>query len=151
MLTIKKILFPCDLSEHSILLLKYVMSLSEKYGSEVYVLHVVQDLKHWGTMYLNYDFLNVGETEVFHSAEKALNRFCKTYFHNCSNVHKRIVSGMPSTEILKAIKQYDIGLVVMGTHGYTGIEHTIFGSVTENVIKKSAVPVLVVNPYRQST
>jgi len=147
---IKRILFACDLTEYASKILHYVISLAEKYDSEIYVMHVVQDLKYCGNVYLHYDFLNVGETEIFHSAEKALTTFCQTYFHGCTHVHKKIVSGMPSTEIIKTIKEEAIDLVVMGSHGYTGIEHTIFGSVAENVMKKSTVPVLVVNPYRYS-
>ena len=41
-----------------------------------------------------------------------------------------------------------IDLVIVGTHGRKGVEHTIFGSVAENVVKKSPVPVLVINPYK---
>jgi hypothetical protein len=59
-----------------------------------------------------------------------------------------IVSGAPAQEILKAIEVHAIDLVIMGTHGYKGLQHTIFGSVAENVVKKSPIPVLVVNPYK---
>ena len=51
-------------------------------------------------------------------------------------------------EILKTIDSEGINLVIMGTHGRKGLDHTIFGSVAENVMKKSPVPVLVINPYK---
>lgn len=66
---------------------------------------------------------------------------------SCPNFQKKIVSGDPAGEILKTIESDGIDMVIMGTHGRKGLEHTIFGSVAENVVKKSPVPVLVVNPY----
>ena len=48
----------------------------------------------------------------------------------------------------KTIESEAIDLVVMGTHGYKGLEHAIFGSVAEKVVKNSAVPVLTINPYK---
>jgi nucleotide-binding universal stress UspA family protein len=59
-----------------------------------------------------------------------------------------IVSGDPATKILASIEPEGIDLVVLGTHGRRGLEHTIFGSVAENVVKQSPVPVLVVNPHK---
>ena len=50
MIEIKKILFPLDLTENSSKILPYVLSLSEKYNSHVYLLHVVQDLNKWGKL-----------------------------------------------------------------------------------------------------
>ena len=64
------------------------------------------------------------------------------------NFKRRIASGDPVTEILKTIESEGIDLVIMGTHGRKGLEHTMFGSVAENVVKKSPVPVLIVNPYK---
>ena len=51
-------------------------------------------------------------------------------------------------EILKTIESETIDLVIMGTHGRKGLEHVFFGSVAENVVKKSPVPVLTINPYK---
>jgi nucleotide-binding universal stress UspA family protein len=59
-----------------------------------------------------------------------------------------VVSGDAATEIVKTIEAEGADLVVTGTHGRKGMEHAIFGSVAENVVKKSPVPVLVVDPYK---
>ncbi len=77
-----------------------------------------------------------------------MNKVCEEQLQDCPNFQKRIVSGDPATAILKAIDSEGIDLVIMGTNGRKGLEHTIFGSVAENVVKKSPVPVLVVNPYK---
>ncbi|MBC2709827.1 MAG: universal stress protein [Desulfosarcina sp.] len=61
---------------------------------------------------------------------------------------KKVVSGDAADEILKVLEAEDIDLVIMGTHGRKGLEHVIFGSVAEKVVKKSPVPVLSINPYK---
>jgi nucleotide-binding universal stress UspA family protein len=76
-----------------------------------------------------------------------MDRICEEKLQGCPNFQRRIVSGEPAVEILKTIESEGMDLVVMGTHGRKGLEHTIFGSVVENVVKKSPVPVLVINPY----
>jgi len=67
---------------------------------------------------------------------------------SCPNFQKRVVSGDTVDEILKVIESEDIDLLIMGTHGRKGLDHTIFGSVAEKVVKKSPSPVLVINPYK---
>ncbi|MCK4488259.1 MAG: universal stress protein [Desulfobacterales bacterium] len=148
MAEIKKILFPCDLTENSSKILPYVLSVSEKYNSMIYLLHVVQDLHRWGKVYIPHASMNTFQNEALEGAETALDRVCDEQLESCPNFQRRIVSGDPATEILKTIETEDIDLVVMGTHGRKGLEHTIFGSVAENVVKKSPVPVMTVNPYR---
>ena len=147
MVEIKKILFPCDFTENSTKVLPYVLSVAEKYNSTIYLLHVAQDLLKWGGFYIPHPSLNLFQKELLESAEKAMDRICEEQLEGCPNFQRTIVSGEPAVEILKTIESEGIDLVVMGTHGRKGLEHTVFGSVAENVVKKSPVPVLVVNPY----
>ncbi len=148
MVEIKKILFPCDLTENSSKILPYVVSVSEKYNSMIYLLHVIQDLLEWGGFYIPHISMNVYQKEALEYTEKAVDRVCREQLQGCPNFQRRIVSGDPATEILKTIESDGIDLVIMGTHGRKGLEHTFFVSVAENVVKKSPVPVLVINPYK---
>lgn len=145
---IKKILFPIDLTENSSKILPYVLSFSEKYNSMIYLLHVVQDLKRWGKAFIPHPSMDKLQKEALEWAEKALNKVCDEELQSCPNFQRRIVSGDAIDEILKTIESEDIDLVIMGSHGRKGLEHVIFGSVAENVVKKSPVPVLVINPYK---
>ena len=79
--------------------------------------------------------------------EKFMDKVCEQQLQGCPNFERRIRAGDPDVEILKTIESEDIDLVVMGTHGYKGLEHAIFGSAAEKVVQKSPVPVMVVNPY----
>jgi len=148
----KKILFPIDLTESSSRILPYVLSVSEKYDSTIYLLHVVADLQKWAKEYIShtapYASLDMFKKEALEGAEKAMDRVCEDQLQSCPNFQKRIISGDPATEILKAIETEDIDMVIMGTHGRKGLEHMILGSVAENVVKKSPVPVMTINPYK---
>jgi nucleotide-binding universal stress UspA family protein len=64
------------------------------------------------------------------------------------NQHKEKGPSEMAQEILKSIESEDIDLVIMGTHGRKGLEHVVFGSVAENVVKRSSAPVLTINPYK---
>ena len=152
MIEVKKILFPIDLTENSSKILPYVLSVSEKYNSTVYLLHVLEDIRLWYRVYIPdeapHASLNVFQKEVLDSAEKAMDKVCQEELQSCPSFQRRIISGDPTTEILKTIESEGIDLVIMGTHGRKRLEHAIFGSVAENVVKKSPVPVLTINPYK---
>ncbi len=149
MVEIKKILFPCDLMKNSSKILPYVLSVSEKYSSMIYLLHVVEGLSKWdGGFYDSRSSMDMYQKETHKRIERCMDRLCEEKLQSCPNFQRRIVSGDPTTEILKTIDSAGIDLVIMGTHGRKGLEDTIFGSVAENVMKKSSVPVLVINPYK---
>jgi nucleotide-binding universal stress UspA family protein len=148
MIKIKKILFPLDLTENSSKILTYVLSISEKYDSIVYLLHVVQDLNRWGKLYVPHPSMDKFQKEAIEVAKKSMDKVCEDQLQSCPNFQKRVVSGDTVDEILKVVESEDIDLLIMGTHGRKGLEHTIFGSVADNVVKKSPVPVLVINPYK---
>ena len=148
MIEIKHILFPCDFSENSSRILPYVLSLSKKYGAMIHLLHVLEDLLKWGGFYVPHPSLTQYQAELLKGAEEKMEEICEEKMQGCKAFKRIIISGDPAQEILKAIEVHAIDLVIMGTHGYKGLQHTIFGSVAENVVKKSPAPVLVINPYR---
>ena len=137
-----------DLTENSSKILPYVLSISEKYDSIIYLLHVVQDLNRWGKLYVPHPSMDKFQKEAIEVAKKAMDKVCENQLQSCPNFQKRVVSGDAVDEILKVVESEDIDLLIMGTHGRKGLEHTIFGSVANNVLKKSPVPVLVINPYK---
>ena len=147
---IKRIPFPVDFTENSSKIWPYVLSVSEKYDAEIYLLHVVVDFSQWG----GYDISDIGmgryqefQDEAFKDAEKTFERVCGEHLKGCPDFQKRILSGDPAKEIMKFIESEEIDMVIMGTHGRKGLEHVFFGSVAENVLRRSPVPVLVINPY----
>jgi len=149
MVKIQKILFPIDLTDNSSTVLPYVLSLSEKYGSEICLLHVVEDFAKWdGGIYIPHIPLDQYREDALKGAEKALDKVCEEKLKGCPRFQKKIAYGDPAQEILNAIESEDIDVVVMGTHGRKGLEHVIFGSVARKVVRRSSVPVFTVNPYK---
>ena len=69
-------------------------------------------------------------------------------FQRCANFQKTVVCGDADDDTLKVIESEGIELLIMGTHGRKGLEQVIFGIVAEKVVKKSPVPVLMINPYK---
>lgn len=148
MMEIKKILFPNDLSENASKIIPYVLSVAEAYNSEIYLFHVVHDLQKWGKVYVPHASMDLFQQEAVEAAEKEMDRVGKDEFQGYANLQRKVVSGDPAGEILRIIGSEGIDLVIMGTHGRKGLEHIVFGSVAENVVKKSPVPVMTINPYK---
>ena len=147
-IAIKKILFPIDLTENASRLLPWVFSLSEKYKSRIYLLHVVQDLNKWGKLYVPHPSMDTFQKEAIEAAKNALEVLCEEQLQRCPAFKTIVVSGDAAQEILKVIASEGIDLVIMGTHGRKGLEHVLFGSVAENVVKNAPVPVLSINPHK---
>jgi nucleotide-binding universal stress UspA family protein len=148
MTEMKKILFPYDLSESAREVIPYVRSLAEGFNSDIYLLHVIADLGKWGKVYIPHTSMDSFQKEASQTAEKAMEALCHEELKGCSVAQRKVISGDPATEILSALQADDIDLLIMGTHGRKGLEHAIFGSVAEEVVKKSAVPVMTVNPSK---
>ncbi len=146
MINIEKILFPCDLTENAAKILPYVLSIREKYHARIYLLFVVEDLP----LFHPIPYVSTGwdQEEILADAKNAVDLFCEEHLQGCPDFTKLIFSGDPAPAILKMIDSKNIDLVVMGSHGRKGLEETIFGSVAENVLKRSSAPVLTVNPYK---
>jgi nucleotide-binding universal stress UspA family protein len=142
------VLFPFDLSEQTSKIMPYVISVADSYNSRIYLLHVVHDLQRWGKVYIPHPSVNMLQKEATEAAERAVDRLCEEELGGRANVQRKVVSGDPTSEILRIIESEDIDLVIMGTHDRKGLENIIMGSVAENVVKQSAVPVMTINPHR---
>lgn len=148
MVEIKKILFPVDYIENSSKILPYVLSMAEKYESMIYLLHVVPNIDKWGVHYLPHPSMKTFQAEAMEGAKKAMEKLCNDQLKGCPNFKRLLVSGDPAIEILNMVEAEGIDLVIMGTHGRKGLEQVFFGSVAEKVVKKSPVPVFVINPHK---
>jgi nucleotide-binding universal stress UspA family protein len=144
----KQILFPVDLSEVSPKIAPYVIEMAEKFDAEIHLLFVARILQHFTSIYVPHPSVNKFETEVIEGAEKKLQEFMEEYFKDVP-CKAKVMLGDPAEETLNYVRSEGIDLVIMGTHGRKGLEHILFGSVAERVVKQSPVPVLTVNPYRK--
>jgi len=141
---VKKVLWPTDFSSTAEKALPYVTDLTQKYGAEIHVLYVIEDMAHHESWYGDFDRPRVDKLMEWadKSAKKRLDQVCEKYLNSCPLYIKHIAVGDPAQEILKLIDNEGVDLVVMASHGQKG--HFRFGSVTEKVMKHSPVPVTTI-------
>jgi nucleotide-binding universal stress UspA family protein len=141
---VKKVLWPTDFSSTAEKALPYVTDLTQKYGAEIHVLYVIEDMAHHESWYGDFDRPRVDKLMEWadKSAKKRLDQICEKYLDSCPLYIKHIAVGDPAQEILKLIDNEGVDLVVMASHGQKGTYR--FGSVTEKVMKNSPVPVTTI-------
>jgi nucleotide-binding universal stress UspA family protein len=138
MLDIHTILHPTDFSPHSEYALVLACALARDYGARLVVLHVVEQRP---LVYEGVVLPPAGE-ELLAAAQEELEQMQVPL--EISPVERRIVEGDPVTEILAAAESMTADLIVMGTHGRTGLRRLIMGSVAEQVARRASCPVLTI-------
>jgi nucleotide-binding universal stress UspA family protein len=133
------ILVPVDFEPASMKALNLAKDLAGKMGAEVVLLHVYQ-LPVYTYPGLEPTLLPGFHAEVSAAAARALEQLSA----RTGGLRALLREGDPASEILAAAGELKATLIVMGTHGRTGIAHLFLGSVAERVIRKSTVPVLTV-------
>lgn len=142
-----KILVPVDFSRHSLETLDFAFTLSDYCQPELLVLHVVAT----GEVET---FANLGgepgevlerrRSEALEHLEKEVETRTPAEAHN--TVSSRVVSGVPFKEICRVAEEQNCGLIVIGTHGRTGLYHLLIGSTAERVVQHASCPVLSRKP-----
>jgi len=148
MAQINNILYPVDFTEHHTKVLPLVKEMVQKLGANLHTLHVVEDLSHYSNFFVPHPSLDKMEDDIKAGAQKKMEQFVKEHFEGFEGVTADVVSGHPAAEIVKYALDHSIDLIITATHGRKGLEHAIFGSVAENVVRNSPVPVLSINPYK---
>lgn len=147
MVELKNILFPTDFSESAENASQYAISLAKKYGSRIYVIHVVEPFTYTTDFGLDY---SAQYREMEATAKKMLDEVVASIRKAGLDVEGVVVSGKPFLEITRFAKEEHVDLIVMATHGRTGIEHMLLGSVAERVVRKSPCPVLTIKKTVQA-
>lgn len=140
----KTILVAVDFSQSSEYAFQYALSLAKKYDGRLVIIHVVNEPAAFRTLYVPHISFEKLDQEIEESAQKMIEKFCRTQINDYSKYESFVVSGIPNDEIIKKAQEQSVDLIVMGTHGRTGIDHVLFGSTAEKVVRKSPVPVMTV-------
>lgn len=140
----KRILWPVDFSEAQERLLPWILYLLEKHQARLHLLHVTMDLEQCAGIYdmgpLQHSFME--------GAQGQMDRLCRGPLDGQPGLEAVVCCGDPVQKILEYVAAQEIDLIVVGTHGRKGLGHTIMGSVAENLVRQSPVPVLTINPHR---
>lgn len=149
MIEIGRVLCPIDFSDTSRHALEYAVVLARWYGSRVTVLHAcavpaaVPVAPYGGPAGIEPAVLSVPRRA---QVQQELERFVQPFLDPQVRVDLRLGDGLPIEEILRASTECQPDLIVLGTHGRSGFERLLLGSVTERVLRKAPCPVLTVPP-----
>jgi nucleotide-binding universal stress UspA family protein len=146
MLSLRTILHPTDYSEYSEFAFRLSCSLARDYGARLFLLHVIPS-----------PVLIGGGDPV---ACKIIEEFLDQQRQNLDRlrpqdpkveVARRLAEGDPVTEILRVAQEINCDMIIMGTHGSTGLKRLVMGSVAEGVTREAPCPVVIVKtPFLQA-
>jgi nucleotide-binding universal stress UspA family protein len=141
---ITDILVPTDFSEHAREALEYAAELAQRLGATLHIVHVVEPIIYpaeWGYSQVGLTEL---EQELTRMAQQEIAKLVEELRARGIPVRGEVLHGRASEQIVRYAHEHSIGLISMGTHGRSGLEHFLFGSTTERVLRKSPCPVLAV-------
>ena len=136
---LKKILAPIDFSEYSMEALRGAMELAKDLDGELHIVHVVAP--HFALLDKMRE--QARETLMVEEAEEELARIRKDDCGNSAKVVTQVMVGPPVPKLVEYATQQQIDLILLATHGRTGIEHLMIGSVAEKLVRYAPCSVLV--------
>ncbi|MFH1852233.1 MAG: universal stress protein [Candidatus Neomarinimicrobiota bacterium] len=140
---ISKILVTTDFSNYSRSAFPKAITLARQFDASILLLHVIQPVitpseYTWGIQPIEL------QHEHEQHCEQALQKLISDYFPDDLQVAGRIVHGIPFKEVIEISRSENVDLIIIATHGLSGLSHILFGSTAEKIVRKSACPVLVV-------
>ncbi|MDH3998310.1 MAG: universal stress protein, partial [Desulfuromonadales bacterium] len=140
MQTIKNILLATDFSEASDDAATHAMTLAQLTGAHLHVLHVISELEEHQRVMVPREAFQTLQQEIEIQTIKELERFCAGKA-DCVSSTSHAVIGKPYRAIVDTAEKIGVDMIVMGTHGRTGVEHVLVGSTAERVVRHSTIPV----------
>jgi len=156
----KRILCPVDMSPFSQAAIKLGVKFAQSTGATLYLLHVIDnpfdDLYMSPITQADPALLDLYKDEpakraqimtaTLQHSQVLLKQFCHEWVERLPNVRYLVVNGDPFEKILDAAKDYRIDLIVLATHGRTGVKRLLIGNVAEKVVRHAPCPVLTLKP-----
>jgi len=147
MIQLRRILIPTDFSEFSEHAMKYACEFARRFSAELHLLNVVENI---------YPIVaepgmavpSAGEylMDLMNSSEQAIQQLPPADWNMNVPVVREVRTGTPFLEVIRYAREKEIDLIVLGTHGRSGLVHVLMGSVAEKVVRKAPCPVLTVRP-----
>lgn len=139
---IKKILVPIDFSNYSKNALRYALNFAKKFEAKIYLVYVVEPVIYPSDFSMGQVTFPVTDVDLNDRAKEELKTLANSEIGNTAEVETLVKTGKPFVEINEAASELDIDLIIIATHGHTGMEHLLFGSTAEKVVRKAPCPVL---------
>ena len=143
---IRKILAPTDFSEHANHALGYAHTFAKRWDAELHLLNVIEP----AVFPTEAGLTPIGTMQLSEEMEGAASQNLKKIAHSEQiadlHVETAVGHGRASSAIIEYAESHNIDLIIISTHGRRGLEHLIFGSTAERVVREAPCPVLTVRP-----
>lgn len=139
---IKKILIPIDFSDYSKRALRYAIDFSKHFNSELILVSVIEPMIYPADFSMGQVAIPATDQNLTERIENELKSLEENEIGNQVKSKRIIKSGKPFYEIVETAREEDVDLIIIATHGHTGVEHLLFGSTAEKVVRKAPCPVL---------
>ena len=140
---LKRILVPTDFSRTSDLALQYAFNLARTLQTSIHIVHVIETPRY-ATAPDAYFMGAELQVQLTRQAEQRLSELQLQYTHADPVVTTQVTVGIPAERLVELAVARGSDLIVMGTHGRTGVAHLLMGSVAERVLRSAPCPVLAV-------
>jgi universal stress protein A len=144
---LKSILVPIDFSECSEKALIYARGMARQFGARIVLLHVVELSYSYADMAV-FDYGSI-EKDLRIAAEARLRNLAKGIEKDGTAAAIEIRLGRPASAVAETAQQLGTDLIIISTHGYTGLKHVLLGSTAETIVRHAPCPVLVVRPQER--
>ncbi len=141
---IKKILVPIDFSDYSKNSLKYSVNFSKYFNAELNLVYVVEPVIYPPDFSMGQIAIPSMDLEMDKRANEELEKLAKKEIPSDTPVKLHVKTGKPYLEIIETAREQNIDIIIIATHGHTGVEHILFGSTAEKVVRKAPCPVLTI-------
>ncbi len=139
---IKKVLVPIDFSDYSKSSLRYAVNFAKQFNAEIHLIYVVEPVIYPPDFSMGQIAIPSVNVEWNERAREELKKLAKTEIPEGVKVKTILKNGKPFLEIIDTASEENIDLIIIATHGHSGVEHILFGSTAEKVVRKAPCPVL---------
>ena len=151
-LNVRRVLTPIDFSDNSRLIAESAAYMAGKFNATMHLIFVVQNFEDYSGFFVPQMTMPNLETELVEGAEDKMASFCRELKPVCdtcgvAELQSKVFMGDVAEQIIDYAVQIESDLIIMGTHGYKGLEKIMFGSVADKVVRGATCPVMTINPY----
>ena len=140
--TIQKILVPIDFSDYSKKALQYSIDFAKQFNAEIILVYVIEPLMYPADLSMGQMVIPQSTVNLSEKSKIELELLAKNEIGDQLNFDVLVKTGKPFIEIIETASETDSDLIIISTHGHTGVEHLLFGSTSEKVVRKAPCPVL---------
>ena len=150
--SIQKVVVPIDFSENSRTIAESAAFIAGKFGAAVHLIFIVHNFEDYSGFLMPQMAMPKIEHDLMAGAEQKMADFVEELKAHCqecgvSSVEWRVVNGDIGEAIVDFAGEINCDMIIMGTHGYKGLEKIVFGSIADKVVRSASCPVLTINPY----